>query len=1030
MIKTWENHKITNINRLPARSYFYSYPTLESASYFEKKLSLGYKLLNGKWKFLYLEAPEYSPEGFQKKDFDDSNWQEIYVPGSWEIQGFGKPNYTDLLYIFPLNPPYVPTENPCGIYRTWFFIPANWLDKRIIIKFHGVSSAFHLWLNGFEIGYSKGSRLTSEFDISKYVVEGPNLLTVRVYKWSDGSYLEGQDMWKLAGIIRDVEIGVEPLDGIFDFFVKTDLSEDYKKGNIKLNLKFWNFVEEITFEYILADEYNNIIYSDNFKVSGNELNIISPYFDIKKWSDEEPYLYNLFLILRKNQEIIQVIPQKIGFRKIEILGNKFLLNGVPIKLKGINRHEFYPSFGYFTPLDIAEKDIKLLKQYNINSIRTSHYPNSPYFYDLCDKYGVYVISECDIETHGFELVDKHNYLANNPEWENAFIDRIERTVHRDKNHPSIIMWSLGNESSFGINFEKCAKKIREIDNTRMIHYEGDKEGRVTDVFSTMYTWLEPENESKSLLEVIKNCNKPYILCEYGHAMGTGPGGLKDYQELFEAHENFQGAFIWEFCDHGLPIQNKGYGYGGDFGDEPNDSNFCIDGILFPDRTIKPGFLELKKIFEPIKIELLNIEKGIFVIKNLYNFISLDHLLVVYSIWNNNGIIKSGEITPSNIPPRCKKEIEVEDVIKIRNNENIKQETFIDFYVILKEDTPWAKRGHIVSYFQYRIKEEEIKEETSLINNHTKTPISVIEKGDILEIIGEDIKITFDKVKAKLIEGEKNSKKIRLFGPFFNFWRPPIDNDKNITSDYINKYHLPFIKERVDKFEIKDFKDFLNIETQILYGTINSTWFYVIDYSYHIYPTGDIIIKISAKTKGDKDKAPNMLPKLGFKWYLSRDLRNVRWFGRGPHTNYIDMKESALIGCYEDYVENLMVSYIKPQDSANRSDCKYVSLTDDYGVGIFVSTSKSFDFSAYPYEDTEIQKAKHNWELKKSNFITLNIDYKNNALGTNSCGQNQLLKYRCKYEDFSIELFISIFNHYEISENLKYLISKKLLRRDK
>uniref|UniRef100_A0A7C3MHD7 Beta-galactosidase n=1 Tax=Dictyoglomus thermophilum TaxID=14 RepID=A0A7C3MHD7_DICTH len=1012
-MKLWENYKITGINVLKPRAYFIPFTELEKAKTYEKGLSIGYKLLNGVWKFMFIESPEYSPNNFWTEEFDDTNWDEIIVPSPWETQGYDKPYYTDFLYLFPINPPYVPTKNPCGIYRRRFNIDKSWLEKRIILRFHGVSSAFSVWLNGKEVGYSKGSRLTSEFDISHVVRENDNLIVVRVYKWSDSSYLEDQDMWKLGGITRDVELIVEPEDGIYDYFVIPYLDEDYSKGSLNLKIEFNKILEDYKLKTILMDEEEIIISENIYEFSkNNSLELTIGNLKIKKWSDEEPYLYDLFIVLEKDEKVIEVIPQKVGFRKIEIKGNTFTLNGKKIKLKGINRHEFHPKLGYYTPKEVVEKDIKILKQHNFNAIRTSHYPNSPYFYDLCDKYGIYVIAECDLETHGFEIINKYNFISNNPEWRLSFENRIERTVQRDKNHPSIIMWSLGNESSFGDNFIYAAQKIKSIDKSRLIHYEGDKDAKIVDIYSTMYTWIEPENSNRSLKEIIENTKKPYILCEYAHAMGTGPGGLKEYEEFMENYDNFQGAFIWEYCDHGLLIKNnENFIFGGDF---PEDSNFCIDGLLFPDRSIKPGLLEAKNVFSPIKIKPKDLNKGEFIVKNLYYFSDLSNITLSVEIFSLNKILFNKTINSLNIDPQEEKTIVIDDIPQILKNYN--EEIFINFVFQLKENTIWAHKGHVISYYQFKLKE----------NNNTKRKImtpkdySMEENEQYITIKGEDFNIKFDKVNAKLTDGYKNSFKLLYKGPFFNLWRAPIDNDRNIVKDYIEKYRLPFLQERIDKVNITPHKSFVEVYVTATYGTLNSSWLYILEYKYLIIPDGNIYIKIKGNTEGDKHLAPTMLPKIGFKWYLDKNLEKVLWYGRGPEINYPDMKESSIIGIYEKNINDLIIKYIKPQDAGNREECRFVSLTNELGFGLFAGSKTPFSFSAYYYEDEDLQKTKYFHELQKRNYIVFNTDYKQNALGSNSCGQNQLKKYRCIFENFEFSILISLFNKYEISEKSKYL----------
>ncbi|MDU1538425.1 MAG: glycoside hydrolase family 2 TIM barrel-domain containing protein [Paeniclostridium sordellii] len=527
-MKLWENIHIDGINRLESRAHFLSFPSKELALIGDKKYTYNFKSLNGNWKFLFLGAPEYSPKDFYKEDFNTDSWDEIVVPGNWQLQGYGNMHYSDLCYNFPINPPYVPTENPTGIYKRKFNIDKSWMNERIIIKFNGVDSAYNVWINGKEVGYSKGARIQSEFDITNYIRLGENECTVRVYQWSDGTYLEDQDMWWLSGIFRDVEIFTEPLYGIEDLTINTELDDSYEDAILNVNLKFRMFDSQ-NLEFELLDKNKNTVFKDILDTK-NKLSFSKIVKNPLKWTAEDPNLYTLIIsVYDKNKNLIQVIPQKVGFRKIEIKGEVFTVNGVIIKLKGVNRHDYNPKNGRVVAKDEIEKDIILMKQHNINAIRTSHYPNSEYFYELCDEYGMYVIDEADLECHGFELTDNYSWISDDKNWELAYVSRIERMIKRDKNHPCILMWSLGNESSFGCNFKAMAKKYKELDPTRIIHYEGDfkiddKCGPVSEVYSTMYTWIEHE-DNKLMDKIINDIKKPHILCEYAHAMGNGPGNL-------------------------------------------------------------------------------------------------------------------------------------------------------------------------------------------------------------------------------------------------------------------------------------------------------------------------------------------------------------------------------------------------------------------------------------------------------------------------------------------------------------------------
>lgn len=1012
-MKLWENISIDNINREKPRASFLSFPTKETAKLGQKKYTHNYKNLNGKWKFLFLEAPEYSPENFYSNDFDVSLWDEIIVPGNWQLQGYGKMHYSDLWYNFPINPPYVPTENPTGVYRRNFNIDNSWIGNRIILKFNGVDSAFNLWINGKEVGYSKGARIQSEFDITEYIVKGENTCTVRVYQWSDGTYLEDQDMWWLSGIFRDVELYSEPYGGVRDFKIETDLNEGYENGKLKISFELIK-VDNQKISVELEDKHGQVVFNELINVEETltfEKDILNPY----KWTAETPDLYNLIItVYDKNNSIIEVIPQKVGFRKIELKGEVFTVNGIAIKFKGVNRHDYNPRNGRVVAKEEIEKDIILMKQHNINAIRTSHYPNSEWFYDLCDEYGMYVIDETDLECHGFELTGKYSWISDDPSWEHAHVNRMERMIERDKNHPCILMWSLGNESSFGVNYKKMAARAKEIDNTRLIHYEGDfnvkeEDGPVSEVYSTMYTWLE--HDSKLTMDkIINDIKKPHILCEYCHAMGNGPGGLKEYQDLFYKYDKLQGGFVWEWFDHGIEtLSDDGqvyYKYGGDYGDDPTNGNFCIDGLIMPDRTPSPGLIEYKKVIEPVKTIAIDLEKGVFELVNRLDFADLNQFNLNWTIVEDDKALQSGFCEIPSIKGRQTGEI------CIPYNVNIKPVPGADYYLnisyTLKKRTSWADAGHELATAQF-----ELPIKVEKINMIPKGELKIVKEHCILKALGDGFEVHFDLVKGKIIKAIKDNYEIIEEGPQLNFWRAPIDNDMYLLEDYKKKYFMHLWHQIVKSVEYSYDNNRLLFKVYTVNGTTNSAWYYDSVYEYRVFASGDILINVNGKPSGLIENAPEMLPRIGVNLKINKDLTEVRYKGRGPLESYADSKEAALFGVFKNTVDGLFTNYMKPQENGNRSECSWVSLTNDRGMGLMVLTDEKFDFSASFYDDKTIEGAKHTWELKKNDYITFNIDYKQNGLGTNSCGQWQLKKYRCTFEEFKLKFRISLYNNKEI-----------------
>lgn len=815
-MKIWENHQVDGINRMPARAHFLTFPNREKALLGSNRYTHAFKNLNGVWKFMFLDAPEYSPEGFYESGFDTASMDDITVPGNWQLQGYGKMHYSDLWYNFPINPPYVPTENPTGIYKRTFYVENSFAGKQIIIRFCGVDSAYHLWINGQEVGYSKGARNEAEFDITDLVRVGEeNDITVRVYQWSDGTYLEDQDMWWESGIFRDVELIGVPKNGINDYKVEADLNDTYTDGLLSVNASLRSEEPvQVTFE--LLDAQGVSVLKETVASEGNKVAFKATVKEAEHWTAETPYLYKMLMTVEKDGEVIEVIPQNVGFRNIRLNGDTFLVNGVAIKFKGMNRHDYKRRNGRVVAKEEIEKDIILMKQFNVNAIRTCHYPDSYYLYDLCDQYGMYVIDETDLECHGFELTGNYSWISDDPTWELAYVSRMVRMIERDKNYPCILMWSLGNESSSGCNFFKMTEVAHQMDSTRLVHYEGDFDMEYADVYSTMYTWLENPEKPFLMKDIIENSKHPHLLCEYCHAMGNGPGNLKEYQDLFYAHDKLQGGFIWEWFDHGIETYTedgeKYYRYGGDFGDDPSNKDFCIDGMLMPDRTPSPGLYEYKKVVEPITTTEVDLENGVVRLLSRYDFADLNQFRMVY----------------------------------------------------------------------------------------------------------------------------------------------------NIMED-------------------------------------------------------DVMISVSGVPAGKLGCAQDMFPRIGVTMHLDESMENVRYFGRGPRENYSDSKEAGLMGVYENTVDGLFTNYVVPQANGNHMDCKWVSLTNDRGMGLVASTEDSFNFSASFYEEKDLDDAKHTCDLVKRDYVVFNIDYKQNALGSYSCGQWQLDKYRAKNEPFTINFRVTPFNNKEMAD---------------
>lgn len=1020
-MKTWENHQIDGINRMPARAHFLTFPSKEKALLNNNRYTHAFKNLNGVWKFMFLDAPEYSPEGFFNSDFDVTKMDDITVPGNWQLQGYGKMHYSDLWYNFPINPPYVPTENPTGIYKRTFFVEESYRDKKIIIRFCGVDSAYHLWINGKEVGYSKVARNESEFDITDLIRVGEeNDVTVRVYQWSDGTYLEDQDMWWESGIFRDVELIGVPKDGINDYKVIADLDDEYKNGIFKVEA-FLRTIKEVNVTFELVDAGENTVFTKTVVAKEGKACIDEVITNVNHWTAETPYLYKLFMTVEDDGQIVEVIPQNVGFRNIKLNGETFLVNGVDIKFKGVNRHDYSPQNGRVVSREEIEKDIILMKQFNINAIRTSHYPNSYYLYDLCDEYGMYLIAETDLECHGFELTGDYKWITDDPSWELAYVSRMTRMIERDKNHPAIIFWSLGNESAFGCNFRKMTDVAHEMDPTRLVHYEGDFDVESADVYSTMYTWIENPKKPYLMKDIIEKSKKPHIHCEYCHAMGNGPGNLKDYQDLVYAHDKLQGGFVWEWFDHGIESftesGEKYYRYGGDFGDDPSNKDFCIDGLIMPDRTPSPGLYEYKKVIEPITTTAIDIQKGIINLLSRYDFANLDRFNLVYKVMEDDVILQTGFMAVPSIEARANRDITLPydlSAIKVKPGAHY----YVNISYQLREDTSYASSGHELATAQFELplyKEGIMVRPEGILN--------VEKEHTTLHVKGANFSLDFNLVNGNLMNIVRDGMQVLSKGPRLTLWRAPISNDMEIIDKLKKVYFLHLEHEVVMNIDYHMEGNILKVEVDTINSTTNSAWHFKTKYVYTVCPSGDILIDVEGTPSGRVDLAPDMLPRIGVSMHLDKSMEHVRYFGMGPGENYADSKEAAQMGLYANTVDGLFTNYVIPQENGNHMGCKWVSMTNDRGMGLLASTEGDFNFSASWYEDKDLDDAKHTCDLVKRDYIVFNVDYKQNALGTNSCGQWQLDKYRAKFEDFKLSFRLTPFNNKEVLD--KHLAAERI-----
>ncbi|WP_139891840.1 beta-galactosidase subunit alpha [Bacillus sp. D386] len=1034
----WENLSVLHVNRLQERAYFFPYTSESSALTYDRGKAEEVKVLNGVWKFHYAENPSLTPKQFIEESYDTSQWDDLQVPSNWQMHGYGRPHYTNVQYPFPVDPPHVPTENPTGSYRREFTVPSDWADQAIILRFEGVDSAFHVWVNGKEVGYSQGSRLPSEFDITKLVHEGKNVIAVQVYQWSEASYIEDQDMWWLSGIYRDVYLLVRPKAHVRDYFIKTTLDENYENGELEIETYILNQKNNPITNYQLEIKLVNHLYEEveirdlkNITIDVMDeakISSVIPIDNPNKWSAENPYLYHLLLTLKDEKgNVIEVIPTKVGFRTVEVKDGVLLVNGIAVMFKGVNRHDHHPDLGRAVPMDSMIEDIQLMKLHNINAVRTSHYPNDPRFYDLCDIYGLYVIDEADLECHGFEEINNYNQISDDSAWEEAYVDRMKRMVERDKNHASIVMWSLGNESGFGRNHVAMAEWSKAKDPTRPIHYEGEcrfimEEGEniptrdpiASDVHTTMYTPVEIMDE----LGKRDDLNKPHILCEYAHAMGNGPGGFKEYWETFYKYRRLQGGFVWEWIDQGIrQINDNGeeyFAYGGDFGETPHDSNFVIDGLIRPDRTPSPALIEYKKVIEPVKAEAVDLEKGIIEITNRYDFIPLDHLQLSWSIICDDQILDQGMQSVEGIQAGESKCITIPFTLPTIIRDHTDYWLNVNFRTTV--DTLWAKAGHEIAWEQFKLP---VLATVTENNTSFSYPIAVKECDRLITVSGDHFEFAFSKIFGVIDSWTVEGMKVFGSGPKLNVWRAPTDNDKlaihkGISSKEVwQKYGLHWMQHRINdvSYDVSPDKKRVDIHVAVRIAPPRIAWGINTTYTYTILGSGDVFLKVKGEPYGE---LPETMPRIGLTMTLPKTLENVSWYGRGPGEAYADSRMANKVGVWSSDVDGLYTPYVWPQENGNRHQVKWVSLTDTNGFGLLAVGEPEIDFSAHYYTAENFENANHTYDLKKQDFITFNLDYKQHGLGSSSCGPDVLEKYRLRPEAFEFKVRFRPYNKFQFS----------------
>jgi len=970
------------------RAYFIPYHSEESARSGVYTRSHFAKTLNGEWDFAFFPSADAIPQDFS------ITYDRITVPKCWQNElgrGYDVPHYTNMIYPFPCDPPHLPKDIPCGLYRRSFVLDSDQLrDKKAYLNFEGVSSCFYLWVNGSFAAYSQVSHSTSEIDVTSLLKEGDNTIHVLVFKWCTGSYLEDQDFFRLSGIFRDCYLLFRDKIHIRDLFLTALPNDAFSKGCVECEIETTGFAEV---HYSFCDAEGNPLFDGYDEIDGSgsfSFTVDAPHL----WSDEDPYLYEL--TLQCGHEILRF---DVGFRRIEVKDRIVYINGKKVKAKGVNRHDSHPLLGYTTPVEHMIRELIILKQHNVNTIRTSHYPNDPRFLTLCDRFGFYVVDECDLETHGMADVGRWSELSDSPDWELQYLDRMERLVERDKNHPCVVIWSLGNESGFGRNHEKMVGFVRARDNTRLVHYEGGNvrhSGRIRpelfDIESDMYSSLE---FCKNYCEADeKESPMPFFLCEYSHAMGNGPGDLSDYWELIYSHDNFFGGCVWEYTDHSVAIVKDGrtvYTYGGDFGDTPNDGNFCIDGLLFPDRTPSIGLLELKQAIKPFAVLPLEIANGRFLIKNLYQFTDLSPFYLRVTVRRNGETVFEDTLRDLTAGPQQTQEINVD-----YGSFHAYGFCTVDLELCLKKATRWAKADHVLGFVQFDLPTFRKKAE----ERRRLTPV-LTDNGDAFTVATGETVYTLDKASGLLTQIENGGKHLLRSPMAPNIFRAPTDNDRNIKLDWF-KYGYDKAAFDLLSCEVTKNKDgIVVIESDGLIASEAVSPILKYRLIYTFLPDGSLKVGSDVTLVN----APAPLPRIGLTLQTEKDADQLTYFGAGSTDSYCDMNLSSRIGLYKMKAQDNHTPFIRPQENGSHNRTRFFSLENENRHGLLFYSHEPFSFSVSPYSISQLTETAHEHELTENDSLFVCIDGRMRGIGSNSCGPTLNERYEITEKAFSFEFAI-------------------------
>ena len=988
----YENLSVLHENTMPARAYYIPASRRMDNLVEHREESDRMQLLNGTWKFQYFNSIYDIQDSFFEKNYDTENFDEIQVPSVWQMAGYDTHQYTNIRYPFPFDPPYVPQDIPCGVYVHTFEYSRDEKAPKSFLNFEGVDSCFYVWINGSYIGYSQVSHMTSEFDVTDVLQDGTNAVAVLVMKWCDGSYLEDQDKFRMSGIFRDVYILKRPKQAISDYHIKTRIEDMLAK--VEIEMKFYS---PLNVKISIEDRNGAVVALGSIAEEGKAvLEIASP----ELWNTENPYLYKLILETEN-----EVIVDHIALRKIEIKDQVIYLNGQKIKFRGVNRHDSDPVTGFTINTEQITTDLTLMKQHNFNAIRSSHYPNAPFFYEMCDKYGFMVIDEADIEAHGpFMIYRKEDTdynrfkrwnekIADDPVWEEAIVDRVKLMVERDKNRFCIVMWSMGNESAYGCNFEKALEWTKNFDPDRITQYESARYRNYDetydysnlDVYSRMYPAL---SEIQEYLD--KDGSKPFLLVEYCHSMGNGPGDFEDYFQMIQDNDKMCGGFVWEWCDHAIAhgTAENGktiYAYGGDHGEEIHDGNFCMDGLVYPDRTVHTGLLEYKNVYRPARVISYDKESGELVLHNYLDFDNLkDYVKISYELTQDGLVISKGILPEFSVAPHG----EGKTNLKINVPENGK--CYLKLIYHLKKELPLLDEDHILGFDEIEVSKEDTKcklAEKWIPKTVVDSELQVNENDTQIHIKGREFAYTIDKRTALFTEMKFAGREYLNHPMELNIWRAPTDNDMYIKSEW-KKAHYDKAYTRAYTTEVVQGKHGVKITSHA--SVVAETVQKILDVTitWKIEAAG----KIDADIAVTKDDEFPDLPRFGVRMFLDKKLSAVRYFGMGPQESYCDKHQAASHGLYRADVGDLHEDYIRPQENGSHYDCEYVELNNSR-YGIVASAEKAFSFNASYYTQEELEKKTHNYELIESDSVVFCVDYALNGIGSNSCGPVVLDQYR-------------------------------------